>query len=129
MDQKRTIAPAAPDHQLPPAETEPGHSKKKWWIWAIAIILVGLILYLMFRPSGSQTSQSTTGAAAGGRRAFTGPVTITTATAAKGDIGVYLDAIGTVTALYTDSITAQVTGVIQTVHYKEGELVRKGDAL
>lgn len=129
MDQKRTITPAAPDHQLPPAETDPGHSKKKWWIWAIAIVLVCLILYLIFRHSGNQTSQSTSGAAAGGRHAFTGPVTITTSTATKGDIGVYLDAIGTVTALYTDSITAQVTGVITSVHYKEGQLVRKGDAL
>jgi multidrug efflux system membrane fusion protein len=44
-------------------------------------------------------------------------------------MGVYLDAIGTVTALYTDSITAQVTGIITAVHYKEGQLVRKGDPL
>src|SRR5579862_809851 len=128
MDQKRTIAPAPPDHQLPPAETEPGHSKKKWWIWAVAVILVCLILYLIFRHGSNQTSQSSAGAA-GGRHAFTGPVTLTTATATKGDIGVYLDAIGTVTALYTDSITAQVTGVIQAVHYKEGQLVRKGAPL
>ena len=37
-------------------------------------------------------------------------MTITTATANKGNIGVYLDAIGTVTPVYTASITAQVTG-------------------
>jgi multidrug efflux system membrane fusion protein len=129
MDQKRTIAPIAPDHQLPPSQAEPGHSKKKFWIWAIAILLVCLILYLIFRPSGNQASQSTSGSAAGGRHAVTGPVTITTATATKGDIGVYLEAIGTVTALYTDSITAQVTGKIQSVHYKEGQSVRQGDPL
>lgn len=56
-------------------------------------------------------------------------MTITTATAEKGDIGVYLSAIGTVTALYTDSITAQATGVITAVHYKEGQFVHKGDLL
>jgi membrane fusion protein, multidrug efflux system len=39
---------------------------------------------------------------------------------------VYLEAIGSVTALYTDSITAQVTGVVTAVHYKEGQLVKKG---
>ena len=60
---------------------------------------------------------------------MTGPITITTVNATKGDIGVYLNAIGTVTALYTDSITAQVTGVITAVHYKEGQLVKKGDPL
>lgn len=58
-----------------------------------------------------------------------GTVAITTATAKKGSIGVYLDALGTVTPTYTDSITAQVTGVITAVHYREGQDVRKGDPL
>ena len=56
-------------------------------------------------------------------------VKITTATAQKGDIGVYLDAIGTVTPVYTASITSQVNGVVVAVHYKEGQLVKKGDPL
>jgi multidrug efflux system membrane fusion protein len=60
---------------------------------------------------------------------MSGPVPVTLATATKGSIGVYLDAIGTVTPIYTDSITAQVTGVITTVHYREGQLVHKGDPL
>jgi multidrug efflux system membrane fusion protein len=42
---------------------------------------------------------------------------------------VYLDAIGTVTPTYTDSITSQVTGMVTQVHYQEGQLVRKGQAL
>ena len=50
-------------------------------------------------------------------------------TAQQGSLGVYLDAIGTVTPVYTSSITAQVTGVIVGVHYKEGQLVHKGDPL
>jgi len=56
-------------------------------------------------------------------------ITITTVTAAKGAIGVYLDAIGTVTPVYTDSITSQVNGLVTAVHYKEGQLVSKGDPL
>jgi multidrug efflux system membrane fusion protein len=56
-------------------------------------------------------------------------ITITTATATKGDIGVYLDAIGTVTPVYTDSITSQVNGLVVAVHYKEGQLVGTGDPL
>ncbi len=47
----------------------------------------------------------------------------------KGDIGVYLDAIGTVTPVYTDSITSQVNGLVVAVHFKEGQLVSKGDPL
>jgi multidrug efflux system membrane fusion protein len=56
-------------------------------------------------------------------------VTVTTSTALKGDIGVYLDAIGTVTPVYTTSLTAQASGVLTSVHYREGQLVQKGDAL
>lgn len=60
---------------------------------------------------------------------MTGSVTVTTATATKGDIGVYLNAIGTVTPVYTDAITSQVTGLVSEVHYREGQLVRRGDPL
>jgi multidrug efflux system membrane fusion protein len=56
-------------------------------------------------------------------------ITVTTVTAQKGSIGVYLDAIGTVTPVYTDSITSEVTGLIVAVHYTEGQLVEKGDPL
>lgn len=65
------------------------------------------------------------------KKAAPGPpkTTITTATANKGDIGVYLHAIGTVTPVYTDSITSQVTGVVVAVHFKEGQVVKKGDPL
>jgi multidrug efflux system membrane fusion protein len=56
-------------------------------------------------------------------------INITTATATKGNIGVYLDAIGTVTPVYTASIASQVNGLVVAVHYKEGQLVSKGDPL
>ncbi|MFZ3213056.1 MAG: efflux RND transporter periplasmic adaptor subunit [Terriglobales bacterium] len=56
-------------------------------------------------------------------------ITVTTATAQKGDIGVYLDAIGTVTPVFTASISSQVNGLVVAVQYKEGQLVRKGDPL
>src|SRR5260370_8537165 len=43
--------------------------------------------------------------------------------------GVCLEAIGTVTPVYTVSITAQVTGHITAVRYREGQFVHKGDPL
>jgi multidrug efflux system membrane fusion protein len=56
-------------------------------------------------------------------------ITITSATAQKGDIGLYLDSIGTVTPVYTASISSQVNGLIAAVHYKEGQQVSTGDPL
>ena len=56
-------------------------------------------------------------------------MTVTTVTAQKGDIGNYLDGIGTVTPVYTSSVTSQVNGIVTAVHYKEGQIVHKGDPL
>jgi multidrug efflux system membrane fusion protein len=60
---------------------------------------------------------------------MTGPVPVTVATATKGNIGVYLDALGTVTPVYTATITPQASGVLTAVNYREGQFVHKGDAL
>ena len=63
------------------------------------------------------------------RRGPMPPVAIMAATAKKGDISVYLDAIGTVTPVYTSSITPQATGMVTAVNYTEGQMVQKGDSL
>jgi multidrug efflux system membrane fusion protein len=69
-------------------------------------------------------------AAAKAKQAAVKPsVTVTVAAAKKGSIGIYLDAIGTVTPVYTASIVAQASGIISAVHYSEGQFVQKGDAL
>jgi multidrug efflux system membrane fusion protein len=54
---------------------------------------------------------------------------VTTAVARQGDIGVYLDRIGTVTPVYTVTVTSRVQGEITQVYYREGQMVRKGDPL
>ncbi len=123
MDQQASATYTPPPHQPPSAEKPT--RKKRYWIWALLAIVLALLFYWGLFGKRGQSAQP----AGGGRRAFAGPVTITTATAEKGDIGVYLQAIGTVTAVYTDSITAQVTGVLTAVHYKQGQMVQKGDAL
>ena len=47
----------------------------------------------------------------------------------QGDIGIYLDALGTVTPVYTVTVTSRVQGQIMKVSYREGQMVRKGDSL
>jgi multidrug efflux system membrane fusion protein len=54
---------------------------------------------------------------------------IHTATAHLGDIGYYVEALGTVTPLATVNVYSQVTGVVTVVHYVEGQMVHKGDPL
>jgi multidrug efflux system membrane fusion protein len=86
-------------------------------IWAVLLLLVAGALYLVFGPKEQPKARPVP------------QITVTTATAQKGNIGVYLDAIGTVTPVYTASIFSQVTGVVFAVNYQEGQLVKKGDPL
>jgi multidrug efflux system membrane fusion protein len=92
-------------------------------VWIIVLLVFAGGFYLVLRKRDASAT------AAKAPRGGGGPVTLVTATATKGDIGVYLDSIGTVTPVYTDSITSQVNGIITVVHYREGQLVRKGDPL
>jgi multidrug efflux system membrane fusion protein len=105
------------DHQLP-AHGSDSHRHRGLWI-VIVIVLLVLAAVLVWRHHDAA------------KKIAPPPpkITVTTATAKRGDIGVYLDAIGTVTPVYTASITSQVNGLVLAVHYKEGQLVRKGDPL
>jgi len=93
-------------------------------IWMILLAAFGLLFYFVLAKKPDAAAKP-----AGGRRGAGGAVTATVVTAQRGDIGVYLSAIGTVTPVYTDSLTSQVTGLITRVNYKEGQLVRKGQSL
>jgi multidrug efflux system membrane fusion protein len=73
--------------------------------------------------------QQTQSAPTGRRGAAGGTVNLTATAAQKGNIGVYVDSIGTVTPVYTSSITSQVNGIVTAVHYTEGQMVKKGDSL
>ncbi len=50
-------------------------------------------------------------------------------TVRQGNIGVYINALGTVTPVYTVTVTSRVVGELREVHYREGQIVHKGDLL
>jgi multidrug efflux system membrane fusion protein len=99
--------------------------KRRRWIWIIAVAVV-LIIGALLLWKHYETKQK---AAAAARLAAAARIPVTSAIAKKGDIDVYLNAIGTVTPVHTDSITSQVTGLVVSVLYQEGQLVHKGDPL
>jgi multidrug efflux system membrane fusion protein len=110
----------SPDHQLP--AFAPRHTGLHVVMWILLLLIVAVPLLLVLHHHEETKETAATKHVAPG-------ITITSATARKGDIGVYLDAIGTVTPVYTDSITSQVNGLVVAVHYTEGQRVRKGDPL
>ena len=57
------------------------------------------------------------------------PIPVATAAVTAGNLDVYLDALGTVTPVYTVTIVSRVAGEITEVHFKEGQIVKKNDLL
>jgi membrane fusion protein, multidrug efflux system len=108
--------------EIPKYQPAPPSSKSRWWIWLLVLIacVVGGALYYQ-RQSGGESKAK----AAPLPRA----VPIAAAPAKKGDIGIYVEALGTVTPVYTVSVTSRVQGQIMDVHYKEGQMINKGDSL
>lgn len=112
-----------PDHQLPPP-TRSG--AVRILVWVIILLLFGLLFWWVMHHRQAPAAR---GGGGGRRGAFAGTVNLNVATATQGSIGVYLDAIGTVTPVYTTIINSQVTGTISQIHYREGQFVHRGEPL
>jgi multidrug efflux system membrane fusion protein len=103
------------------SSNQPPARKSRWWIWALVIIIViGAYIYHQ-----RQEAMASKASAAPAVRA----VPIQSATVHTGDIGVFINALGTVTPVYTVTVTSRVQGEITHVYYREGQIVRKGDPL
>jgi multidrug efflux system membrane fusion protein len=123
IEDKSGIEQADPERQWP--QPLPWY-RRRWVLWTSLLLLLLLVACVVLVVHNNDAKA----AAAKRRLAAVKPsVTATVAAATKGNIGIYLDAIGTVTPVYTSSITAQASGVLTGVHYSEGQFVRKGDAL
>lgn len=69
----------------------------------------------------------------GGRRRslsqFSGPVPVLAADAKTADVPVYIDGVGSVKALNTVTVRAQVNGKIVEIDFDEGQDIKKGDVI
>jgi membrane fusion protein, multidrug efflux system len=99
-----------------------GSRRSLWWLWLVAAVAL-LVALTIWQRRGAASQAKTTGDPAA--RA----ITISAAVARQGDIGIFLDALGTVTPVYTVTVTGRVQGEITQVYYREGQMVRKGDPL
>ncbi len=106
-------------------------SSNRWWVWLIAaIILVGGIWLYRSRAAASGSRAAVAGPGGPGAMApgsMTIPVVVATAT--KGDLPVFYNGLGTVTAFNTVTVRSRIDGQLIRVVFTEGQLVKEGDVL
>jgi membrane fusion protein, multidrug efflux system len=105
-------------------ETTPPKHHGHLWIWIVAILVLALAGLIYYRKQQAAAQAAKAKAALANHT-----VPVTTGTVTKGPIGVYINALGTVTSVYTATITSRVDGQIISVNYREGQMVHKGDVL
>jgi len=98
-----------------------GSKRRTLAIGVVLLVVIGALYYVFGGPTSQQRRAN--------RFAAEGPVPVVVATVSRADVPVYLDAVGTIKALNTVTVSPQVDGKLLSVNYKEGQDVKKGDIL
>lgn len=99
-------------------------TRGKWIAVAVAALIAAIIGWRLLGPDGAAPNRGPAGARDGNA-----PVPVTVVAARTEDVPVYLTALGTVQALNTVTVSAQVSGQLLAVHFAEGQQVRKDDLI
>ncbi|AYY58546.1 MdtA/MuxA family multidrug efflux RND transporter periplasmic adaptor subunit [Burkholderia multivorans] len=135
MDNQQKPTPPSND----PAPAAARRSRRRLTAAALAVVVIGGLLWWhpwSRTPAGKPAAGSAASSAGGGHRGRGGPAAmanvpqpVQVAAATRGEMPVVLSALGTVTPLANVTVKTQLSGYLQSVAFKEGQIVRKGDLL
>ncbi len=123
-----TLLPERPPSP-PEVKHKPQRSSRGRWLWLLvltAVVAAGAY-FLWPRFRSAVQPPAAPGGAQKGRNP--GGIPVIAAKIRKGDIPVFFTGLGNVIPIYTVQVQSRVTGELMAVHFKEGDLVHKGDPL
>ena len=103
----------------------------RWGLILVGLAGLAVLLSPIVLPTRAPGDTAIRRSRRPGRRAGGGgpPISVLAASAKIADVPVYIEAIGTVRALNTVTVRAQIDGQITDIAFKEGQDVKKGDVL
>ncbi len=119
MKDQEATPPSTYDPSSQGALRAPGPPTRRGVLAVVALVSVGLCAALLVH--WMSTPRTRAFAPAG--------IPVSTGIAKLGDIDIFLDALGTVTPVYTVTVTSRVAGEMTQVSFREGQLVKKNDLL
>lgn len=97
--------------------------------WVSTVLVIGAIAGGVYYTMKGGAPDGSADARRGRNGGPGGPVAVVAKNAETADVPVYLEGVGSVKALNTATVRAQVDGRLLSVNFKEGQDVKKGDLL
>jgi membrane fusion protein, multidrug efflux system len=113
------VKTAAPDAAEAPASPKTGH-RKRWIFIGVGVLVLGGVIWQLAGHPGFRSKPPPVDVR---------PVPVAAAAVLQKDVPIYLEGLGTVTALYTVTVKTQVDGRLDKMFFVEGQRVKKGELI
>lgn len=102
---------------------------RHWLAWLLVLVVCGVLLLPLLHKAPAAATQTGGGRGGRGGAGPGGETAVTVAQVRTGEMQIFLDAMGTVTPQATVNVYSQVSGRVESVNYREGQMVQKGQIL